>query len=90
MNAPTAASATAAAAGLLLGLHGLLAVRVRIKCFPLRQGHIQPFGFISGFQLGTASCEQEQRNYDEPPLHEMFCFTRFFRRRNDSRNRRTM
>jgi hypothetical protein len=85
-----AAATSATAAGLLLGLHGLLAVGVRIKCFPLRQGHIQPLGLISGFQLGTASSQQEQRNYEEPPLHEMFCFTRFLRRRNDSRNRRTM
>lgn len=70
MNAPTAASA-ASGLLLLLGLHGLLAVGVGVKCFALRQGHIQPLGLIACFQLGTASCEQEERNYDEPPSHEL-------------------
>jgi hypothetical protein len=54
MNAP--ATTTAASAGpFLLGLHGLLAIWVGIERFALGEGHIEPFGFIACFQLGTAS-----------------------------------
>jgi hypothetical protein len=61
------ASAPPTAAGLLLllGLHSLLAVWVGIEGFALCEGHIETSGLIAGFELGTASGGEEQRNYDE-------------------------
>jgi hypothetical protein len=71
MNAP--AAPTTAGLLLLLGLQGLLAVWVGIECFALGEWHIEPAGFIAGFQLGTASRDEEEGNYDETPVHELLC-----------------
>jgi hypothetical protein len=44
----------------LLSLHRLLAVRVGIQRFPLRNRHIQRLGLITCFQLRTATrCQQQ-------------------------------
>jgi hypothetical protein len=40
---------------IVLGFRGFLAVRIGIQRPALRQGHVQPPRFVSGFQLGTAS-----------------------------------
>jgi hypothetical protein len=58
----TAATPTTTAGLILLCLHGLLAIWVGIEGFASREGHIQPLGFISGFQCGTAPCDEEEGN----------------------------
>jgi hypothetical protein len=72
MHAPAASAA--AGTLILLGLHGLLAVGIGIERFALPEGHIQPLGFIACFQLRAASRDQQQRDYDKPPLHELLRF----------------
>jgi hypothetical protein len=59
---PSTAATSTTAGLILLCLHGLLAVGVSIEGFAAREGHIQPLGFISGFQCGTASCDEEEGN----------------------------
>jgi len=54
----------------LLSLHCMLAVGVRIKRFPLRNGHIQRFGLITCLKRRAASHGQQPQRKNQTTCHK--------------------